>query len=38
MYQDLKTEHEMRQPLHMLSKGPWKKGQQKLVQEKEQKW
>lgn len=42
MYQDMQTEHEMRQHLHILSKTPlvlskgsWKKGQQKLVQEKQ---
>lgn len=42
MYQDMQTEHEMRQHLHMLSKtlhvlskGSWKKGQQKLVKEKQ---
>lgn len=42
MYQDMQTEHEMRQHLHILSKttlvlskGSWKKGQQKLVQEKQ---
>lgn len=34
MYQELQTEQKMRKPVHMLSKGHWKKGQQKLVQER----
>lgn len=35
MYQDLQRERKLRKPVHTLSKGPWKTGQQKTVQERE---